>query len=372
MRKLPSHPGPGNPPHPLKLVLLLQDLEFGGTQRYALHLLKHLDRKLFSPQLWVLRNGLEMAPLAREAGVSPFWLSRSSWVSPLALLELVRNLARERPHILYTLTVVPNIWGRLFGSAVQVPVIISSWRDLHPKQYESWMWHLSSRIICNAGMLKGEIVQRHKVAPQRIAVVTNGVDTDFFRPKRQMKAHQPTVLYLGRLSHEKGLFTLLHGFRRTLREIPEVRLLILGNGRLQEELARTIHRHSLEDRITLLPGTSDPRSYLNQSWVLALGSAREASPNVVLEAMASELPVVAPAVGGIPELVDHGRTGLLYEPGNVAALADNLIMLLKNPALQRFMGQQGRQKVCSCFTLEQMILKTEQVLLEAVRECRGT
>ena len=88
--------------------------------------------------------------------------------------------------------------------------------------------------------------------------------------------------------------------------------------------------------------------------------------------MASELPVVAPAVGGIPELVDHGRTGLIYEPGNVIALADNLIMLLKNPDLRRVMGQLGRQKVCSHFTLEQMISQTERVLLEAAGECHAT
>jgi glycosyltransferase involved in cell wall biosynthesis len=120
---------------------------------------------------------------------------------------------RYPPDILYTLTGVPNIWGRPFGTIARVPVIISSWRGLVERQWESILWPLSTRIVCNAHALKGVIVRLHSVDPTRIAVVPNAVLADFFSPGNGDKAAEPTVLYVGRLEPEKDLLTLLEGFR---------------------------------------------------------------------------------------------------------------------------------------------------------------
>lgn len=351
---------------PVDLVLLLQDLEFGGTQRYAVHLLKHLDRRLFTPRLWILRGGLDMAQMAEETGVEVLWLSRSSWVGPRSLAHLAWQLIRHRPRILYTLTVVPNIWGRLFGALARVPVILTSWRDLYPKQYESWMWPLSTRIICNAGVLKQILLQRHGVDPQRVVVIPNAVDPDHFTPARDERAKYPTVLYVGRLAPEKGLLILLDGFRQTLERIPDARLVILGNGRLRKKLGTVIRRFSLEDRVRLLPGHPDPRPDMRKAWVLAMASVREAFPNVLLEAMAMEIPVVAPRVGGIPELVQDGETGLTFEPGNPEALAQAMIQLLEDEAQRRLMGQKGRERVLACYRMERMIAETQRALMDAL------
>ena len=88
-------------PRPIPIVILLQDLEFGGTQRYAVNLLKHIDRRIFSPELWVLRGGMDMAPLAAEACSKIIWLSRSQRVYPWAFLSLFSRLIRYRPQALF-------------------------------------------------------------------------------------------------------------------------------------------------------------------------------------------------------------------------------------------------------------------------------
>lgn len=353
---------------PIDIVFLLQDLEFGGTQRYTLHLLKNLNRELFSPRLWVLRGGAQMAALAREAGVEPVWLSKTSWVGPHSLTGLARQLTRRRPQILYTLTVVPNIWGRLFGTVVRAPVIISSWRGLYPKQYESWMWPLSARIICNTQVLKQIIVERHKVPPERIAVVYNGVDPDYYSPDASRKSSTPTVLYVGRLVPDKAPLTLVEGFRIAAERCPEARFEIIGDGHLKGQVEDYIRRHSLESRIVLLPGRMDTRLHLRSSWVFALSSIREASPNAILEAMASELPVVAPRVGGIPELVQERETGITFESGNAVGLADGLTELLQDESMRIAMGTKARQRVMEFHSLERMTRETEKVLLQAAAE----
>ncbi len=354
---------PADVERPVDVVLLLQDLEFGGTQRYAIQLLKHLDRVLFSPQLWVLRKGMDMASMAEKAGVKPIWLSSATRVGPHALVHLAWRLLRHRPHILYTLTVVPNIWGRLFGSICKVPVIVSSWRGLFPKQYESLMWPLSKRIICNTKVSKKIMVSRHHVAPQRISFIPNGVDTAFFCPRHGQKATEPTVLSVGRLVREKDPLTLLEAFRLTVRSLPDARLDIVGNGYLKGKLEAFIRRHSLESRVRLLPGQEDVRPFLSRAWVFALASVREASPNAVLEAMASGLPVVASRVGGIPELVRDGDTGIMFESAESVALANALTGLLENRSRQRLMGLSGRALVETHFSMEAMVRETERVLM---------
>ena len=193
------------PSPPFRTVLLLQDLEFGGTQRHALQLLKYLDRNLFSPELWVLRGGKDMLPLAEEADAKVVFLSLSPRAGPRALTHLLWRLMRYRPDILYTLTGVPNIWGRPFGTIARVPAIITSWRTLVEKQWESILWPLSSRIVCNAHALKGIIVRLHSVDPNLIAVVPNAVPADFFSPCSGEKAPEPTGPMWGDSSGKKIL-----------------------------------------------------------------------------------------------------------------------------------------------------------------------
>jgi len=355
-----------NVSEPIEIVLLLQDLEYGGTQRYAIHLLKNLDRNKFSPHIWVLRGGTDMIPFLGDARDRVLWLSHSTWVDPVALTNLAWRLARHKPHILYTLTVVPNIWGRVFGNLARVPVIVSSWRDLYPKQYESWMWRLSTHIIANAEALKDLHTQRYGVDPQRVSVIRSGVDHLFFGPDHDGKSAEPSVLYVGRLASEKDPLTLLKAFRLTLEAIPEARLQILGNGRLKSKLQSFVARYNLGSSVSIIPGVKDIRPFLRQSWVFAMTSKREAFPNAILEAMSSELPVVATRVGGIPELVDDGRTGVLVDPEDPAAIADALSALLKDDKMRLAMGRKGREKILSFYSLEAMVRETERVLLDAV------
>ncbi len=354
--------------NPLRLAVLLQDLEFGGTQRYAIHLLKNLNPVLFSAELWVLRGGNDMVPAAREAGIKVRHLSHDTWVSPASLMALARRLRSDRPAILYTLTVVPNIWGRVFAKIAQVPVVISGYRNFLPKQHERWLWRLSDTIICNAEILKHVMIDKFFVDPLRIAVIPNAVDTDFFKPDQGYSPKPPTVLFIGRLVHEKDPLNLFEGFRLAAQVVPEASFEIMGNGPFRPQLENRIRRYSLESRIRLLPAAADIRPVFKKASIFALPSSSEASPNVVIEAMAMGLPVVGTRVGGIPELIEHGRTGILVDPGDPKGLADALVTLLTDTDRARAMGQAGRERVLAHHSLEYMVSRTQEVLLEAFNE----
>lgn len=353
---------------PITIAVLLQDLEFGGTQQYAIRLLRHLDRTRFLPELWVLRGDDDMAPLAAEAGINVVWLSKSKWVTPLAIAHLAWRLLRQRPQILYTLTVVPNIWGRILGALARVPAVVSGYRSLMPRQQERFLWRLSDKIICNAEVLKEIMIHRFAVAPARIAVIPNAVDAAWFHPEPAAQDPQPTVVFVGRLVAEKDPMNLLEAFQLVAARLPQAQFEIIGNGPFKLEMKARIQSSSLESKIKLLPATADIRPALRRAWVFVLPSASEASPNAIIEAMAMGLPVIATRVGGIPELVVDGITGLLVQPHNPASLAEAIVALLTNEVQRRSMGERSRERILAYHSIQSMVSQTEQVLVEAFHQ----
>lgn len=353
---------------PISLAILLQDLEFGGSQRHALQLLGKMDRGLFSVELWVLRRGDDLLPLADPSVNRIVWLSKSSWVSPKALFRLLLRLYYYRPSVLYTLTVVPNIWGRVFGRIAGVPVILSSYRNAVAKQYERRLWRLSTCVVCNAAALEEILIRQHGVDRRRIAVIPNGVDVDYFQPHPEMRDSQPTIIFVGRLVDQKDPLNLLKGFRMVAEKLPEARLIVLGNGHLRDSMQAFIRSNGLRSRVSLLPGICDIRSHLRRAWVFALSSRYEGSPNAVLEAMAAGLPIVATSVGGVPEILRDGQTGLLVEPGDPVALAHALTDLLQNQPLREAMGEKAREAVVRVHSLDKMVSETERLIAGAVNQ----
>lgn len=348
----------------MRVVMLLQDLEFGGTQRQTLDLAVRMDRKSFDVRLWMLRGGDDMAHLAREAGIPMTWLTRSRKVGPNAVVELWRRLRTSNVDVLFLLTVVPNIWGRLIGRACRVPAIVGTCRGGGSpyRQHEKLLWPLADHIICNSGALKEHLMGRCGVPESRVTVILNGVDVSLFHPPaREGHRDEKVVLCIARLVPDKDHETLLGAFEMLAKRCPEARLLVVGNGELRGRLERMAERSPAAGRVRFLPGCSDVGTLLCRSSMLVLSSRREGLPNVVLEAMACGLPVVATAVGGLPEIVEHGRTGFLVPPRDPAALAAAMARLLDDPRIRTAFGDEGRKLVLSRYSLQTMVEVHESI-----------
>jgi glycosyltransferase involved in cell wall biosynthesis len=351
---------------PRRTVLLLQDLEFGGTQRHAVQLLRLLDRERLAPELWVLRGGDEMGPLA-EATAAPLRRFSSSprWVTPLVLARLLRALQRAPPEILYLMTGIPNIWGRLFGSAVGVPALVTSWRSERERQCEHLLWPLSRRLLCNAEALRSKVLA-YGVPSSRVVVVPNGVDCSTFRPSPGLRSQNPEILFLGRLVSVKSPFTLLDAFEIVQRALPSAQLRIVGDGPLLPAVRARAASGRL--RVELQPGVREVAPLLARAWVLALSSRSEGSPNVVLEAMACGLPVVASRVGGVPALVRDGETGRLVPAGDPQVLGATLVSLLRDSTERERMATRARAIAVREHDERTMVERIGEVLLEAADE----
>jgi glycosyltransferase involved in cell wall biosynthesis len=149
---------------------------------------------------------------------------------------------------------------------------------------------------------------------------------------------------MGRLSNEKGFDLLIQAVARLVAQRQDIHLWIAGEGPDRARLEAEIDRHDLRDRVRLLGLVPDPRMFLQAIDMFVLSSLREGLPNVVLEAMAMETPVVATRVAGVPALLEHGELGRLVEPASVETLAAGIMQLALDENLRS--GLAGRARRC--------------------------
>jgi glycosyltransferase involved in cell wall biosynthesis len=160
---------------------------------------------------------------------------------------------------------------------------------------------------------------------------------------------------VGRLSAEKGFDLLIRATDQLLQQNLDVELLIIGEGDDEIRLQALIKELGRADRCRLMGYQAELRPFYEAMDVFALSSLREGLPNVLLEAMAMEVPVVSTAVAGIPRLIQHGHNGLLVPPGAAVPLIDAVAKVLRDPRLRRQIGVTGRHTVTTQYSFEQRI-----------------
>jgi len=284
---------------------------------------------------------------------------------PVLLLRLARWLRRDRAQVIHTHLSTAS----LLGSAAARMAGIPSLATVHGLNTRTW-YNLARGIIAVSNAVKQHLVNQG-LPGDRITVIHNGVDLRAFSRavggaelvKRWGVPEGGRVLVtVGRLAPAKGHRDLLQALA-TLVADPRwrhVRLLIVGAGALLSELREEANRLGLGERAVFAGFQRDVLPFLQAADAFVLPSTQEGLSLSALEAMAMSKPVVACRVGGTPEVVVDGETGLLVSPGRPAELAAALERLLSHPEEAKAMGAAGQRRVREAFDLEQMVTKIEQ------------
>jgi glycosyltransferase involved in cell wall biosynthesis len=286
-------------------------------------------------------------------------------VAPLAdltaLAELVRLIRRERPAIVHTHTSKAGFIGRLAAVIARVPAVIHQphghifYGYFSPRRtavfttLERWAARWTDRIITLTDRGTDEHLARDIGCAEQYVAVPSGVPTDELRaaapPRGGARARlglDPdafVVVGLGRLVPIKGFDLLARALPAVVAQIPSARVLLVGDGAERAYLGAIASSMGVTERLQMTGETEDMTSYLAAADVVAVPSRNEGMGRVIVEAMALGLPVVATAVGGIPDVVTDGECGRLVEPEDVDALGAALIELGRDPALRRKLGE---------------------------------
>jgi len=326
------------------IVFLIHSLPYGGAERLTLDLLAELSAQGEAVHLITLAPEKDKS-LAGECALEAEYrtLVPVRGVFDIAgIVRLARTLRRLQPRALVTHLWFSNTVGRVAGALAGVPRIITYEHNDYDrvksrKQFlaDRLLAPLSSTIVAVSDAVKASLV-RHHISPKRITVIQNGVALGRFAPAPIQVRARVQALFVGRLTRQKGLDVLLEALSR----VPEIELSVAGMGEEEQALQRQAELLNLSGRVTFLGVCSDIPARMHDADFLVLPSRWEGMPMIVLEALASGLPVLASAVDGIPEIVEDGIQGLLVAPEDTAALISALERM-QDPVLRARLGAAG-------------------------------
>jgi glycosyltransferase involved in cell wall biosynthesis len=236
------------------------------------------------------------------------------------------------------------------------------WRARLYNQMDRWSLRAPARVVTVSQPFRRELI-RHGVPVARIEIVHNSIDADWgtataaparaeLRARLGIAPGRTVILIVGRLSSEKGHLVLLRAFREMAAGVKDAHLLIVGEGPERAAIEASIRQLGLSDRVTMTGQVPTAEPYYGIADLAVLSSFSEGSPNALLEAMAARVPIVATAVGGIPEIVADRSSALLVRPRDSAALCLAMREVLANRALARDLTARAHQLILTRHTLE--------------------
>jgi glycosyltransferase involved in cell wall biosynthesis len=236
---------------------------------------------------------------------------------------------------------------------------------------ERWLAKKAFSKVAQAVVLSPWLEKEtHWFLPQKLSVVPNGIEDTNTNPTNINNTHgkKHTILFVGNLKKEKGIVTLLKAATVLKKKLSCFSIRVMGEAHSEEmldEIRQIIRKGGLEESVVLLGGKTGEEKWkeFRQAGIFCLPTyATEAMPVSILEAMMYALPVVSTNWRAIPDIVENGVEGLLHPVKDEQALAEQLIKLLENPALQEQMGKAGRKKYESRYTITNHLKQMEQVL----------
>lgn len=333
-----------------KVLFLLPSLTGGGAERVFTTLLRHLDRTRFEPHLALLRaQGVYLEDIPKDVPIHDLKVSRVRYALP----GIVRLIWKLRPHtVLATMghLNIALISAKPFFPPdtkllVREAVIPSALFREENKNVRLWGWlyrnfyKRADTVVCLSDSMVNDLVENFGIPRDKLVRIYNPVDTDKVRELAQagsnpFKDPGPHLVAAGRICRQKGFDVLIEAMPAVLRRFPDAQLTILGDGPLEAELKAQAQNLGLKDKVVFVGFQANPWIYLKHADAFILPSRYEGLPNVLLEALALETPVVvSDCPGGIREIRESVGNMAVVPPENPAALAEAIITVCSSPPL---------------------------------------
>ena len=363
----------------VRVLQLTSSLGFYGAEQMILTLLTALDRELFHVSLAALQkkkaSSTAIVSAATAAGIEAVTLPCRGWLDWDAIRGLRSLIEKENIDILHCHEPKSRLYGAVVSKMTGIPIVATHhlWtrQNLRTKLVESIdaaVLHGCDKVVGVSNSV-AESMRRVLVSSQRIEVIPNGIDLsgsrddlkgDEVRRSLGIPRDVPVIGAVGRLDMQKGHDRLIEAAGKIIDAGQDAFYVILGEGVERPRLEALVRDHGLSSRV-LLPGyRSDVRSCLSMMDIFVMPSRREGTPMALLEAMAMKKPVVATAVGGVPDVLTDGIDGIVL-PENGVGLSDALLKLLRDPAFALQIARAGRRRVENEFSSVRMARRYEEL-----------
>jgi glycosyltransferase involved in cell wall biosynthesis len=366
----------------VSLALCITDLNVGGAERCLMELATRLDRKRFSPVVYCLAplpafGQTTFVPAVESAGVEVRSLGVTKATDFFAAVSRLSALLREREtQIVQTFLFHANIVGRFAAWRAGVRHTVCGIRVAERRaKWHLWLDRathcLVEKYVCVSQSVADFSASKARLPTKKIGTIPNGVDITRFTNVEPadlsnlgllgLGQGRRIVTFIGRFDRQKGLLQLLATARDWLRRLPDCDLLLVGEGPLTAFLRRQCQATGIAQRVCFAGWRPDIPAVLAASSLLVLTSEWEGMPNVVLEAMATELPIAATQVEGVSELLGTGFQEQSVSYGKWEDFSDLVVGILSDSSRARRLGQANRSRVEQMFTIEHMVESYQQL-----------
>ena len=283
--------------------------------------------------------------------------------------SLIRKYIHQNEvSLIHTHTGISTLMAIIATMNIDVPVVSTShgWgpqKTSWQKKIDRFALNRCHQLVCVSQQTKKEMI-REGLAPSIQKVIYNGINgtsRTVFERRDQLRSgigigpSETVIGTIAQLIERKGIGHLLNAFDQVHQQHPRTRLLIIGDGPLYTSLREEAQKTSANGAVSFLGYRDDARSWLSALDIFCLPSEADALPMVILEAMSTGKPIAATRVGGIPELITEGESGLLVEPRDHQALAGSLVSLLQNSELSEKLGKAAQRRVEEHFSVDKMV-----------------
>ena len=360
----------------LTLLHLVISLETGGLERFVLDLIAAHQNKFNQLVVCLERKG----ELVVNSSVEVISLGMKPGVHLGVVRKIARIVKEKQIDIIHTHNEKAQLYGGLAGLLAGVPVVHTkhgknnlNWRSILRNNISA---RLCQKVVAVSQDAAMQCIHDEKINSSKVVTILNGVDTELFSPaptqsefKQQLGFTADTLVVgiVARLAEIKDHATLIEASRILMESGYPFRLLVVGDGQLRAKLETHVNSLGLDKRVIFTGVRDDIPNLMRGMDIFVLSSLSEGISLTLLEAMACCLPVVATAVGGNPEVVVCGETGLLVPPQNPELFADKLRVLFTDRVLRLKMGKAGRQRVVNNFSISKTAEKYRQLYSTLLR-----
>jgi glycosyltransferase involved in cell wall biosynthesis len=357
----------------IKVALCITELDLGGAERCLTELALRVDRERFEPVVYCLgprpkRDDASCVPKLEAGGIEVHCLGgQEIWQFPTVARRLGGLLKSQSPQIAQTFLFHANVFGRIVARRAGVRTVISGVRVAERKsRWHLWLDRLTQswvdRYVCVSRSVADFSAAEGGISPKKLVIIPNGIDIGRYSARQPadltalgIQAGQRVVTFVGRLEPQKGVEWLIATARPWLDTLPGCDLLLVGEGSLRQRLEASCRVAGIAERVHFAGWRTDVSEILAASDLLVLPSGWEGMPNVVLEAMASRLPVVATDVEGVRELLGPAAPQQTVRFGDTPGLIKKLATLMLDPDMATAIGEENRRRAEQDFSISHMV-----------------
>ena len=361
----------------VKVLHIIPMLSPGGAERVAVHIVTRLNRRRYEPVVVSLRGRLEcdLDRLLEKAGVEVRYLGKRPGFDYRTYYRLHRTLRDCSPNIIHThLHVLRYALPSLL--MLNDVSLLHTVHNIAEREIEAGVRWIQ-RYAFSHGVVPVAVAEEVALSVKRLyevprcRVISNGIPTDYYarpqtsrqewRTKEGFGENDVLFVCVARFAAQKNHVLLLKAFGQGPASDPTAHLVLVGEGALQEQLEQQTHQLGLARQVHFLGVRTDIPDVLGAMDVFALSSDYEGNPLSVMEAMAAGLPVVATAAGGVSDLLENGREGIVVQPGSVQDLSNVMSSLLENRELRQSLGKAAARRAKENFDVSAMVQAYEEM-----------